>query len=376
VRLTRLVEGIALLVLVAVLLGQILGQPVLFGYVTSGSMEPALSAGDGFVAVPASVAGDVDEGDVVVFDAQELGGGGLTTHRVVEETDRGYVTRGDANPFTDQDSGEPPVKSPQIVAVALTVDGHVVAIPHLGSVVAGVEAAGSSVLRALSVTGLESGIRLLSYLLVGAGIASYVVGIGRASGRVRSARSGRSRERGPDERWNDRQVAALLFGGLLVVVTASMVVPSGPVEFGIVSSEVEAPGARVIETGTTDTTSYRVVNGGVVPIVSHVAPVSDGIAVDSEWSSVPGRSATNVSVTLSAPPETGYYRKYLVEYQYLAVLPRPTIQALHGVHPWLPVVVIDLLVGVVWALPTAWLLRADDTRERRRSRSRGGEHRE
>jgi len=148
------------------------------------------------------------------------------------------------------------------------------------------------------------------------------------------------------------------------------------VEFGIVSAEFEAPGARVIETGTTDTTSYRVVNGGVVPIVSHVAPVSDGIAVDSEWSSVPGRSATNVSVTLSAPPETGYYRKYLVEYQYLAVLPRPTIQALHGVHPWLPVVVIDLLVGVVWALPTAWLLRADDTRERRRSRSRGGEHRE
>ncbi|TKX51714.1 signal peptidase I, partial [Halorubrum sp. SP3] len=69
--------------------------------------------------VPPAIAGDIEEGDVVTFEAQELQGGGLTTHRVVDETDQGYITRGDANPFTDQDGPEPPVQESQIAAVAL-----------------------------------------------------------------------------------------------------------------------------------------------------------------------------------------------------------------------------------------------------------------
>jgi len=87
--------------LVSMVLGQVLGQPVLLGFVTSESMEPTLETGDGFVAVPAALTGPVEEGDVVTFRAEEIQGGGLTTHRVVDETDRGYITRGDANPFTD-----------------------------------------------------------------------------------------------------------------------------------------------------------------------------------------------------------------------------------------------------------------------------------
>ncbi|MFC7114202.1 signal peptidase I [Natronoarchaeum sp. GCM10025703] len=134
--------GTALVVLVlALLLGQLLGQPILLGFVSTGSMEPAVDAGDGFVAVPALLAGDVSEGDIVVFDAEELQGGGLTTHRVVGETDEGYVTKGDANPFTDQDGGEPPVSEGQIVAHALQVGDTAVTIPHLGTGIMGVQSA-------------------------------------------------------------------------------------------------------------------------------------------------------------------------------------------------------------------------------------------
>jgi signal peptidase len=81
-------------------------------------MEPTLEPGDGFVAVPAELAGPIDDGDVIVFEAETIQGGGLTTHRVVDETDRGFITRGDANPFTDQDDSEPPVKRAQVVAKA------------------------------------------------------------------------------------------------------------------------------------------------------------------------------------------------------------------------------------------------------------------
>jgi len=121
-------------VVVAMLVGQQLGQPVLLGFVVTGSMAPTLEPGDGFVAVPPAFAGEIEEGDVVTFDARELEGGGLTTHRVVGETEEGYVTRGDANPFTDQDGPEPPVQDAQIVAVAWQLDDEVVTIPRLGTV--------------------------------------------------------------------------------------------------------------------------------------------------------------------------------------------------------------------------------------------------
>ncbi len=117
-RLSQAAEVIVAALVIAMIAGQLLGQPAVVGYVETGSMSPTLEPGDGFVAVPAALAGPIEEGDVVTFRAEQLHGGGLTTHRVVGETERGYVTRGDANPFTDQDGVEPPVKDDQIVAVA------------------------------------------------------------------------------------------------------------------------------------------------------------------------------------------------------------------------------------------------------------------
>ncbi|MYL68635.1 signal peptidase I [Halorubrum distributum] len=91
---------LAVLAVIALVVGQLTGQPVLLGYVTSGSISPTLEAGDGFVAVPATMSDDIELGDVIVFDAIELQGGGLTTHRVVGIIDEGYITRGDNNPFS------------------------------------------------------------------------------------------------------------------------------------------------------------------------------------------------------------------------------------------------------------------------------------
>jgi len=74
-------------VVLALIAGSLLGQPVLFSFVTTESMSPTIQAGDGFVVIPSVLVDDVGEGDVVVFDAQEIEGGGLTTHRIVGETE-------------------------------------------------------------------------------------------------------------------------------------------------------------------------------------------------------------------------------------------------------------------------------------------------
>lgn len=115
--------------------GAILGQPVGIAFVNSNSMAPTLTTGDAFIAIPAMVTTAPEPGEVVTFRATDINSGELTTHRIHEETDNGYITKGDANLFTDQSAGEPPVTDEQIVAKPLQVGPHVVRIPHLGTAI-------------------------------------------------------------------------------------------------------------------------------------------------------------------------------------------------------------------------------------------------
>jgi len=55
----------AVLVVFSLVVGQFLGQPVLLSFVETGSMQPTLDPGDGFVAIPAPIAGGIGVGDVV-----------------------------------------------------------------------------------------------------------------------------------------------------------------------------------------------------------------------------------------------------------------------------------------------------------------------
>ncbi|MDT3435511.1 signal peptidase I [Haloarcula sp. 1CSR25-25] len=329
--------------LIAMVLGQILGQPVLLGFVTTGSMQPTLEPGDGFVAIPADLAGSVEEGDVVTFRAEEIQGGGLTTHRVVDKTDRGYITRGDNNPFTDQDGDEPPVTDAQIVAVAWQPGGEVVAVPGVGTLVNGVRDSLTWVQqRAASIFGARSllGTQGLAYLLLAVSVCAYVIDLLLNGNRDRGQRD-TSRDTGTSV----RLLIGIFAAAIVLSATATMVAPAGPQEFGVVSAEFDSPGPRVIEQGTTESTQYRLGNGGYIPVVTYFEPATDGIAVEPNETVIPARSTVNATLSLTAPSETGYYRQFVVEHRYLLVLPQSTIRSLYLVHPWLPIITIDALLG-------------------------------
>jgi signal peptidase len=336
-------SGLFGLLVLAFVLGQVLGQPMLVTYVTTGSMSPTIDPGDGFVVVPPELAGEPEVGDIVVFEAERLHGGGLTTHRIVEETDRGYVTRGDANPFTDQSGGEPPVQREQIVGVAATFGNSPIVIPHLGTpiILAGdaIERLGTG-----TVSLLGGGVRNLAYLLFGIGILAYGLSVlSESDGRQRPTRR---RPRG--RVFNATKLVVVLTILVMAVTTAGMAVASGTHAFPVVSADTDAPGHRVIETGTTETTTYTVENRGFTP-VSVFARTSEGATLQpTAFRLGPGETAEG-SLSLTAPPETGYYRRFVTEHWYPGILPHGTIRALYRVHPWLPVVVIDLLVGAGFA---------------------------
>ncbi len=342
----------------ALIAGHLLGQPVLLGFVETGSMEPTIETGDGFVSIPNELTADPEPGAVIVFDAQEIEGGGLTTHRIVEETDRGFVTHGDANPVTDQDSGEPPVQESQIVATALQVDGTVVTIPKLGTVVMTVSDAFEGVQNQLNTTfGMQatgsSGI--IAYFVLGLSLVLYAA----ETIRERRQSSFDSPLEVEDEDWLEEVDPRWFAAGfaLLVVsaMTAAMVVPAGTHSYDVISAEFASDRPLVIEQGTTQEIPYELSNQGFVPTISYVTPGSEDVAVENESTAVEPRSSEEVTVSITAPDETGYYPTFVTEYRYLHLLPASVIDALYAFHPWSPIVVINVIVGSGFYLLGRWL---------------------
>ena len=337
-------QAAAILGILSLILGVYLGQPVLLSFVETGSMQPTLDPGDGFIAIPAPVAGEIETGDVVTFDAQEIEGGGLTTHRIVDETDRGYITQGDNNPFTDQDGGEPTVQDADIVATAATFGGSVIVIPHLGTGAMAFQSTIESVQTSLSTTfGLRSlqGTQGLAYLLFGLSVVAYVVDWYLTA----NTRETRERSRTRDDGVSVVAIFLLLALVLMATATAAMVVPAGTQEYGVVSADFESDNPTVIEQGTSEQIEYIVPNAGPIPVYSYVSPASPGVDVESDQIAVGSRDEATTTVTLTAPDDTGYYRMFVQEHRYLAVLPPAVIDELYQIHPWVPLAVINGLLG-------------------------------
>ncbi len=326
--------AILVALVVGLLAGQVLGQPVLVGYVTTDSMEPTIDAGDGFVAVPSFLAGEPEVGDVVVYDARELHDSGLTTHRIVGETEGGYVTKGDANPFTDQDDEEPPVTDGQIVAHALQVDGGVITIPHLGTAVETVQATVAAPFGVLDQ-------RRAGTVLVALGIALFLLaGTVGERGR-RDTRRSRNR---PD-------VVAIRTVVLVAVVvvagaaTAAMVLPAGVHEFGVVASEDPTGEPHVVEPGGTATVTYETHNGGLLPVLVITEPASGGTAVEPRDAVLGGGERVETTVTMAAPSQPDAQFRHVRESRYLLLLPPRVVAALHSIHPLLALLAVDAVVG-------------------------------
>ena len=95
-------------------------MPLIFGYgkavVVTGSMEPAIEPGDMIIFREQE---DYEVGDVVVFEAENF-----VTHRIIEATENGFITQGDAN---NVDDGEV-LREQMIGKVVLIIPkaGHVV----------------------------------------------------------------------------------------------------------------------------------------------------------------------------------------------------------------------------------------------------------
>lgn len=102
-QLGRLLSAITWLLVLAsmvIITGGLLGRPLLFAAVPTGSMVPALMPGDLIVVLPPWALSPPGLGDVVIFRTPQERN--WIVHRITggNSTD-GFVTKGDANPIAD-----------------------------------------------------------------------------------------------------------------------------------------------------------------------------------------------------------------------------------------------------------------------------------
>lgn len=132
VKLVGRVIGISLTVILAVLLGcnlyriavrTVTGErmPAVFGYSTavviSGSMSGYVEVND-MVVIHGQKSYSV--GDVITFERRDS----IVTHRIVGETDEGFITKGDANNAVDED----------VVSMDQVVGRVILVIPKIGAI--------------------------------------------------------------------------------------------------------------------------------------------------------------------------------------------------------------------------------------------------
>ncbi len=339
------VRGLGVLFVIfvlAMLLGQALGQPVLLSFVTTGSMSPTIEPNDGFFIVPSQFPGEIGEGDVIVFDAQELEGGGLTTHRVVGETDEGFITQGDANPFTDQDGDEPPVTEDRIVGTAFEINNNVVTIPGLGTAVFVFRDAALGLQQTvLSAVGVEEsdGVQSSGIVLVLAGMALLLV---TALDSLRGTKSkGRSRNRRETRLFDPRFVLLFLLIVVLLPANAAMLGTSGTHEVTL-EGPPTATGEVSDEPAQSELTATN--NGLVAMLVVLETPTEDA-GITNTHLSVPGADSRTSMVTAPAPPPGEERTVTVTEQRYIIILPESVLTDLHAINPWLPIAAINAVLG-------------------------------
>jgi len=338
------VTGLLVVAVGLILLTQIFGFPSPISFVATDSMEPQLEPGNGFIGVPKPVAGEIETGDVITFEAQEVGGGGLTTHRVVEETDEGYITKGDANPFRDTAAGEPPVKASQIQLVVVQFNGEIVTIPYVGQLQSAAQSAISAVINALGLSSVSSSnpgviIAVLGFLLVVVGGGYEILTPENERMMSRSAR----RSEVIDSR--------LLLIGLLLVLSLPLLsvsaIPSSTDELTIISSTAPDPDdPSIIEAGNYSEANVTIENGQPVPMVIIVEPASEGVKVYDKVLSAASGETVKSKFRVYAPEETGPFVRSRSTSYYIQSLPTSVIAFLHRIHPLLA---LGATIGVVLA---------------------------
>ncbi len=292
------------------------GLPVQPAYATSDSMSPAIDRGDVYFVIHSS---NVESGDIITYYSPK--DGEHTTHRIVERTESGFLTKGDNNPSTDQAAGYEPVRQDAIVGKVLEVGDEPFTLAGLGRTIKLIE----------------------SNRLVIVGFAAAVL----LGPELWQLSRGRAREPERDiVRMND--VFRPFFVGMLLLGTLLVYTGTSSHELLWVASR-QVTAAHVVPVGEAVTRTVQ---------VKTFTPPMTTLIVESEGVTIVDRAVQGSTIELEtripAMESTGSFRSHVRIYPYPATLPEGLIKQLHSIHSVVAIIgtvlPVYLAIGVLYAI--------------------------
>lgn len=313
------------IILIGSLIGTLMDRPVFISYAYSSSMTPTINKGDVFFINPLSR--DPEIGDIVVFNVGET----WTVHRIVGIVEDGYLTKGDNNIATDQQSRNvPPIKRSQIGGKVITINGKPITIPKLGLY-----------LNRASLS--DRGKMLIAGFLVIFGALAFTGGEEKRKKRKRFIRI------------RFKTVYLLSSVLLLVMISAATFVSwqMFPIEYAVTSAGGAQEGWYL--PGQSFEQEISVQNKNFYPMYYYISAASPDIDYITETQFKLGKGQEkNIVVSITAPKETTIYVSKVRINAYMPILPRSLITYLYDINPVVPLlamlVEVSALLGVLYVL--------------------------
>ena len=327
------------------LAGAILDRPVFMSYAYSGSMTPTINKGDVFFIDP--LARNPGVGDIIVFKV----GNTWTVHRVAAITEEGYITRGDNNIATDQQSHNiPPITRGQIGGTVVQIGGYVPTIPRVGNYLEG----------GLS----DRGKILLGALLIVVGIVAFGGGEARRGGKGKKFFV---------VKFRTLFMLASAFIILMVAISIFVSWEVVPIEYSVTS----AGGSRKnwYQPGEEFQSGISVENHNFYPMVYYVSASSPVTGLSADKFRLSSGESEDLTVTIVAPQATSVYTTKVRVNAYPPLLPASVMDRLYSVHPMVPLfgilAVVSAFLGVLYIISGMGSEDVLRIRKKRHSRSKG-----
>ncbi|MFB6254907.1 MAG: signal peptidase I [Halobacteriaceae archaeon] len=270
------------------------GTPVQLSYVYSDSMEPTLDVNDGYVLVPA---GKISTGDIITFRSEKQDS--YVTHRVVRQTENGFITKGDNNPTIDQQAGYTIVTREEVIGEVLILGGSPLIIPNLGVVI--------------------EFLRMHRW--------GVVIGILGLMGFYAIRQSNSARQRNLT-RLSD--IFQPIFGVAFLSITALLAYGGSGHEITLIATSnaglSETP--QVIPVGSSKQIEFTI-RQQALPMMTRIIETQGLVVTSQTWNA----SAVSATGTVPPPESIGPVRVSISINQYPSVLPRSTLKHLQTIHP-------------------------------------------
>jgi signal peptidase len=319
---------IFLLILVIMVLPPLLTllrqQPTLTASIKTWSMLPDLTRGDMVFLLPVGKSTKLSQGQIIAFSSPEHGISDWTMHRIVGgDAESGFITKGDANKWTDQEgSGYPPIKQEWIGGVVPTLGSSPLKVPLVGYLPLWLE------------ENVQSPIFITIFLLV-------LVAVLLLDEIFRSKKRRKKEALKKQHLYFIGGMAfAVLMGAIMLMGSLFVTIP-----YGVSSSPAVLMGSDVgvLATGTnSELTLAKVQKHGGVPSFYLAASYDPQVQLEQDFFFLRRGEETELKATLYAREE-GSYQANITLLMVLPFLPPGIIELLAGTNIWLAFSVVSLL---------------------------------